>query len=179
MKMLSKTLIGTLMLATTLPVATVPAFAQSRGEVVRSERDVRQEQRELQRERRDVQDARRYGNARDVREERRDVREQRRDVQEARREYREDLRDYRQYRGTNRQAFRGQNFRANFRYQQFRPGVRIAPNYFGQRYVVNNYRNYRLPNPGVRQTWVRHYNDMLLVNQRNGTVIRVIPNFYW
>ncbi|WP_439468311.1 RcnB family protein [Blastomonas fulva] len=179
MKMLSKTLIGTLMLATTLPVATVPAFAQSRGEVVRSERDVRQEQRELQRERRDVQDARRYGNARDVREERRDVREQRRDVQEARREYREDLRDYRHYRGTNRQAFRGQNFRANFRYQQFRPGVRIAPNYFGQRYVVNNYRNYRLPNPGARQAWVRHYNDMLLVNQRNGTVIRVIPNFYW
>ncbi len=179
MKMLSKTLIGTLMLATTLPVATVPAFAQSRGEVVRSERDVRQEQRELQRERRDVQDARRYGNARDVREERRDVREQRRDVQEARREYREDLRDYRQYRTSNRQAFRGQNFRANFRYQQFRPGVRIAPNYFGQRYVVNNYRNYRLPNPGARQVWVRHYNDMLLVNQRNGTVIRVIPNFYW
>ena len=32
---------------------------------------------------------------------------------------------------------------------------------------------------GVRQTWVRHYNDMLLVNTRTGTVVRVIPNFYW
>jgi Ni/Co efflux regulator RcnB len=179
MKMFSKALIGTLMLATTLPVAAVPAFAQSRGEVNRSERELTREQRQLQRERQQLQDARRYGDRRDVREERRDVREQRRDVQEARRDYRQDLRDYRQYRGTNRQAFRGPAFNANFRYQQFRPGVRIQPSYFGQRYVVNNYRNYRLPNPGARQVWVRHYNDMLLVNQRNGTVIRVIPNFYW
>ena len=179
MNIFSKALIGTLMLATTLPVAAVPAFAQSRGEVNRSEREVRQEQRELQRERRDVQDARRYGDRRDVRQEQRDVREQRRDVQDARREYREDLRDYRQYRGNNRQAFRGPAFRANFRYQQFRPGVRIAPNYYGQRFVVNNYRNYRLPRPGARQVWVRHYNDMLLVNARSGTVLRVIPNFYW
>lgn len=179
MKILSKSLIATLMLATVVPVAATPASAQSAGEVNRSQREVRQEQRELQRERRDVQEARRYGNARDVREERRDVQEQRRDVQDARREYRQDLRDYRQYRTSNRTAFRGPAFRANFRYQQFRPGVRIAPNYFGQRYVVNNYRNYRLPTPGPRQVWVRHYNDMLLVNSRNGTVVRVIPNFYW
>lgn len=179
MKMFSKALIGTLMLATTLPVAAVPAFAQSRGEVNRSERELTREQRQLQRQRQQVQEARRYGDRGDVREERRDVREQRRDVQDARREYREDLRDYRQYRGTNRQAFRGPAFRANFRYQQFRPGARIAPTYFGQRYVVNNYRNYRLPNPGARQVWVRHYDDMLLVNARNGRVIRVIPNFYW
>jgi Ni/Co efflux regulator RcnB len=179
MKLISKTLIGTLMLATALPVATTGAFAQSRGEAVRSEREVRQEQRELQRERRDVQDARRFGTQRDVREERRDVREQRRDVQDARQEYREDLRDYRQYRASNRNAFRGPAFRANFRYQQFRPGARIAPTYFNQRYVVNNYRNYRLPNPGARQVWVRHYNDVLLVNSRTGTVVRSIPNFYW
>jgi Ni/Co efflux regulator RcnB len=179
MKIFSKALIGTLMLATTLPVATVSAFAQSRGEVNRSERELTREQRQLQQQRQQLQDARRFGDRRDVREERRDVQEQRRDVRDARQEYREDLRDYRQYRGTNRQAFRGPAFRANFRYQQFRPGVRIAPNYFGQRYVVNNYRNYRLPNPGARQVWVRHYNDMLLVNARSGTVVRVIPNFYW
>jgi len=179
MKTLSKALIGTLMLATTLPVATVPAFAQSRGEVNRSERELTREQRQLQRERQQLQDARRYGDRRDVREQQRDVRDARQDVREARREYREDLRDYRDYRASNRQAFRGPAFRSNFRYQQFRPGVRIAPNYYGQRYVVNNYRNYRLPNPGARQTWVRHYNDMLLVNTRTGTVVRVIPNFYW
>ena len=172
MKIFSKTLIGALMLATVVPVAATPAFAQSRGEVNRSEREVRQEQRQLQRERQQLQDARRFGD-------RRDVREQRRDVRDARQEYREDLRDYRQYRGTNRQAFRGPAFRSNFRYQQFRPGVRIAPNYYGQRYVVNNFRNYRLPNPGARQVWVRHYNDILLVNARNGTVVRVIRNFYW
>lgn len=179
MKLISKTLIGTLMLATALPVATAPAFAQSRQEAQRSQREVRQEQRELQREQRDVQQARRYGTPRDVREERRDVQDQRRDVREARQEYREDLRDYRQYRASNRTAFRGPAFRANFRYQQFRPGVRIAPGYYGQRYVVNNYRAYRLPTPGARQQWVRHYNDMLLINARTGTVIRVIPNFYW
>jgi len=179
MKLISKTLIGTLMMATALPVATAPAFAQSRGEVNRSDRDVRQEQRELQRERRDVDDARRFGDRRDVREERRDVKEQRRDVREAQREYREDLRDYRQYRTSNRDAFRGPAFQSDFRYQQFRPGTRIAPNYYGERYVVNNYRNYRLPNPGARQQWVRHYNDMLLINAGTGTVVRMIPNFFW
>jgi Ni/Co efflux regulator RcnB len=179
MKTLSKALIGTLMLATTLPVAAVPALAQSRGEVNRSERELTREQRQLQRERQQLQDARRYGDRRDVREQQRDVRDARQDVREARREYREDLRDYRDYRARNRSAFRAPAFRSNFRYQQFRPGVRIAPNYYGQRYVVNNYRNYRLPSPGVRQTWVRHYNDMLLVNTRTGTVVRVIPNFYW
>ena len=51
------------------------------------------------------------------------------------------------------------------------------PNYYGQRYVVNNYRNYRLPTPGARQQWVRHYNDMLLVNARNGTVDPRDPQF--
>lgn len=179
MKTLSKALIGTLMLATTLPVATAPALAQSRGELNRSERQLNREQRELQRERQQLQDARRFGNQRDVREQRRDVQEQRRNVRDARRDYREDLRDYRDYRNTNRQAFRGPAFRSDFRYQQFRPGVRIGPNFYAQRYVVNNYRNYRLPNPGPRQAWVRHYNDMLLVNTRSGTVMRVIPNFYW
>lgn len=179
MKLISKTLIGTLMLATALPVATAPAFAQSTREVSSSKRDVLQEQRQLQREQRQLREARRSGDQRDVREERRDVQDQRRDVREARQEYREDLRDYRQYRGTNRQAFRGPAFRANFRYQQFRPGARIAPNYYNQRFVVNNYRNYRLPTPGARQHWVRHYNDVLLVNARTGRVIRVIPNFYW
>ncbi|MFN3820635.1 RcnB family protein [Blastomonas sp.] len=179
MKIFSKALIGTLMLATTLPVAAVPAFAQSRGEVNRSERQLTREQRQLQVQRQQLQDARRTGDRRDVRDERRDVRDQRRDVQEARREYRQDLRDYQQYRGANRQAFRGPAFNANFRYQQFRPGARIGQNFYGQRYVVNNYRNYRLPTPGARQAWVRHYNDMLLVNTRSGTVMRVIPNFYW
>ncbi|WP_373487030.1 RcnB family protein [Blastomonas sp.] len=179
MKLMTKALIGTLMLTTALPVASVSAFGQSRGEVYRSERDLRQEQQRLQRDRQDLRQAQRYGNQRDVREERRDVRDQRRDVRDARQEYREDLRDYNRYRSSNRNAFRAQPFRANFRYQQFRPGVTIAPRFYGQRYVVNNYRAYRLPVPGARQQWVRHYNDVLLINARTGRVLRVIPNFYW
>ena len=38
---------------------------------------------------------------------------------------------------------------------------------------------YRLPPAGRWQRWVRHYDDVLLVDTRRGTVIRVIRHFYW
>ena len=166
MTFLKNALIGGLMLATALPmIAPVAAQAQSRGELHRDRQDIREERRELR-------DARRYGNARDVREERRDVRE-------ARQEYREDLSDYRRYRASNRNAFRGNRFAANFRHQNFRPGAHIAANYYAPRYVVNDYHGYRLPRPGANRIWVRHYDDVLLINTRSGRVVRVIPNFYY
>jgi len=164
MKTLTKALIGTLMLATAMPVVT-PAIAQSRGELRRDQRDIREE-------RRDLRQAQRYGSAKDVREERRDLRE-------ARQEYREDLSDYRKYRAGHRDAFRGPAFRAGFKYRSFRPGVAITRSYYAPRYVVSDYRAYRLPRPGASQIWVRHYNDMLLVNTRTGRVVRVIPGFWW
>lgn len=144
--------------ATLSPLA---AQAQTR-ELQRDRQDVREEQRELR-------DAQRYGD-------RGDVREQRRDVRDARQEYREDWRDYRQ---SNRQVFRGARFNAPFRYRTFNTGVSIGQSYYAPRYRVNNYANYRLPQPGRYQTYVRHYNDVLLVNTRTGRVVRAYRGFYW
>ena len=144
--------------ATLSPMA---AQAQTR-ELQRDRQDVREERRELK-------DAQRYGDRDDVREERREYRD-------AKREYREDWREYKQ---RNRNVFRGNRFNAPFRYRSFNSGVNIGTNYYAPRYRVNNYSTYRLPQPGRFQTYVRHYNDVLLVNTRSGRVVQVYKGFYW
>jgi Ni/Co efflux regulator RcnB len=144
--------------ATLSPMA---AQAQTR-ELQRDRQDVREEQRELRQ-------AQRYGN-------RNDVRNQREDVRDARQEYREDWRDYRQ---KNRKVFQGSRFNAPFRYRTFNNGVAIGSSYYAPRYRISNYSTYRLPQPGRYQTYVRHYNDVLLVNTRTGRVIRAYRGFYW
>ena len=154
-----KLLIGAALLAATLS----PVVAQAQT------RELERDRREIREERRDVKEAKRYGNRSDVREERRDVRE-------ARQEYREDWQNYRQ---RNRNAFRGSRFNAPFRYRTFNTGVSIGQSYYAPRYRVSNYSNYRLPHPGRYQTYVRHYNDVLLVNTRTGRVIRAYRGFYW
>ncbi len=138
------------------------ASAQSTGELRRDRQDIRQEQQ-------DLRQARRTGTARDVRHEQRDVRD-------ARQEYREDWQDHRR---NHREDYRGGAFRAPFRYHSFGNGARISNDYRGSRYQVTNVARWRLPAAGRGQVYVRHYNDLLLVNQRSGTVARVYRNFYW
>lgn len=169
-----KLIASLLIAATALPVIATPAYAQSPGELRRDRRDIREE-------RRDVRDAQRYGTRRDVRDERGDLRN-------ARREYREDLRDrdrrwgnddWRRYRQNNRALYSRGGWNAPFRYQHFRPGTRIRSVYYGPRYVISDPWRYRLPPIGGYQRWVRHYDDLLLIDVRRGTVLRVIPSFYW
>lgn len=125
---------------------------------------------------------------REVNRDRHDIREQRRDVREARQELREDVRDrnrawgrndWRGYRDHNRGIYARGNWNAPFRYTAFRPGIRIAPSYFGSRYYIADPWRYRLPLAGRYQRWVRHYNDVILVDTRRGIVVDVIRNFYW
>lgn len=142
-------------------LSPVAASAQTH-ELRRDRQDIRQEQRELER-------ARRHGTPGQVHE-------QRRDVRDARREYREDWRDYR---SRNRAAFRAPAFRAPFRYHRFSSGSSIDRRYWAPGYRVNNYARYRLPEPGRNQRYVRHYNDVLLVNVRTGRVVRAFNSFYW
>ena len=135
------------------------ALAQTRGEVRESRQDVREEQRELRQ-------AQRYGDRDDVREERRDVRN-------ARQELREDRRDW-------RQESRYQNYRAPFRYQQFRVGATLRSNYYAPAYRPSYDSRWGVPRAGRNLTYVRHYNDLLLVNERNGRVVKVYRNhFNW
>ena len=166
-----KLIIMGLMAATMLP--STAALAQSRGEIRRDVRDLREEQRELQQ-------ARRYGDRGDVREERRDVRH-------ARRELREDLNDRRNwgrndwqsYRYANRGLYARGNWRSPYRYRSFTRGYRIQPAYFGVNFQIHDPWRYRLPMHGGYTRWVRHYDDVLLVDVRRGIVIDVIRNFFW
>lgn len=135
------------------------ASAQTRGEVHESRQDLREEQRELRQ-------AQRYGDRDDVRDERRDVRD-------ARQELREDRRDW-------RQESRYQNYRAPFRYQQFRVGATLRSNYYAPAYRPTWDSRWGVPRAGRNLTYVRHYNDLLLVNERNGRVVKVYRNhFNW
>lgn len=125
---------------------------------------------------------------RELRRDRHNIREQQRDVRQARQEYREDLNDrnrrwrdndWQDWRNRNRGVFARGNWRAPFRYQLFRPGLRIGFDLFGPAYRISDPWRYHLPAPGYNQVWVRHYNDLLLVDTRRGVVIRVIRGFYW
>ena len=122
---------------------------------------------------------------RDVQRDRRELREDRRDLRDDRRDLREDRNrrwgndDWRSWRNSNRGVYSRGNWRAPFRYNAFRAGVRIAPSYYGSSYWINDPWRYRLPAAGYGQRWVRHYDDLLLVDTRRGIVIRVINNFSW
>ena len=138
----------------------VPAVAQAQTrELARDRQDIRQQQR-------DLNQAKRYGD-------RHDVRDAHRDVRDAKREYREDKRDW-------RRDHRYQSYHAPFRYQQFRVGATLRPSYYAPAYRLNHDRRWGVPHAGRNLVYVRHYNDLLLVNVRNGKVVRVYRNhFRW
>jgi Ni/Co efflux regulator RcnB len=170
-EMTMRTLIASLVLAATLtPVA---AQAQSNQELRRDRQDIRAEQR-------DLRQAYRSGDPRAIRD-------QRHDVREARQEFREDLRDrdrawgrndWRGFRDRNPNAYARGNWNAPFRYTAFRPGLRIGQPYYSSRYIVVNPWRYHLPRARPGQQWVRHYNDVILVDTRRGYVIDVNRGFY-
>ncbi len=138
----------------------VPAVAQAQT------REIRNDRKELREEQRDLRNARRYGDSRDVRDARGDVRDARQDLRESQRDWRRDT--------------RYQNYRAPFRYQQFRVGATLRPNYYAPGYRPAWDSRWGVPRAGRNLTYVRHYNDLLLVNERNGRVIKVYRNhFRW
>lgn len=141
---------------------SVSIAATSRGELARDRQDIREEHRDLNR-------AYRHGN-------RHDVRDAREDSRDARREYREDWRDYRR---NHAQVYRRGSWHAPFRYERFGIGRRVPPAYYGSRYVIANPGFYRLPPAYGTQRWVRHYDDVLLIDIRTGIVRNVIRGLYW
>lgn len=171
-----KTILLGLMAAT-----LVPSFAQAQVINPSERRELRRDRQDVRQEQRDVKRAYRSGDPRAVRQEQRELRG-------ARQEYREDARDarrdwgrndWRGYRNTNRNLYRGSGWNAPFRYQSFRPGVRINVGYYAPRYVIADPWRYRLPRAAYNQRWVRHYNDVILVDTRSGRVVDVIRGFYW
>jgi len=172
-----KTILAGLIAATLVPVAA-QAQVIDRGE----RRELRGDRRDIREERRDLNQAYRSGDPRAIRNERRDL-------IGARQEFREDFRDarrdgygrndWRGWRNTNRDLYRGGLWRSDFRYQAFRPGLRIGGGFYGPRYQIADYGRFHLWRPGFNQRWVRHYNDVLLVDTRGGIVVDVLRNFFW
>lgn len=154
------------MVAIVLPVA---AQAQTR--------EIRRDRQELREERRDLRQARRDGDRRDIRRERRDVRDARRELRQDRRDYGRN--EWRGWRNNNRAIYARGNWRSPYRYRTFRPGIAIARHYYSPRYYINDPWRYRLPRHSGNLRWVRHYDDVLLINIRTGRVVDVIRNFYW
>lgn len=159
-----KMILSVLMATVVVPVAAIPVAASAQ-----SARDVRDARKDLQKEQRDLNRAYRQGDRRDIREERRDVRD-------ARRDYDRELREYRQ---SHRSVYARGNWKAPFRYQRWNTGARIGANYYAPRYYIADPQRYRLRPVASNLRWVRHYDDVLLVNIRTGRVVEVHRGFFW
>ena len=140
-----------LIMAGLMATSLLPAAAQAQWIDRGEARELNRDRRDIYEERRDLERAHRYGD-------RRDIRDAREDYREARREYREDYRDARRDWGGGWYAKR---------------------DYYHPRYYVNDWHRYGYVRPSYHQRWVRHGRDLLLIDVRNGYVIRVYRNRYW
>jgi hypothetical protein len=64
-------------------------------------------------------------------------------------------------------------------YQPYSIGWRLWPSYYSSRYWINDPWMYRLPYAPPGYAWVRSWNDAMLVDTWTGTVVDVIPGFFW
>ncbi|MFM5895357.1 MAG: RcnB family protein [Novosphingobium sp.] len=156
-----KILIAALAASTLVPAM---ASAQSAGEVRRG-------QQEVQRDMRDVRQAQKNGDWQKAQRARQEAREDQREVNE----------DWRDYRKSHRQVYQRGTYNAprGMRYRPVTVGYNFQPAFYSSRYQLTNYNTYRLPNPGYNHRWVRYGNDAVMVDIRNGRVLRVISGFFW
>jgi Ni/Co efflux regulator RcnB len=152
--------------------AAIPASAMARDSDYVSRGELRRDRHVVQSEYRDLREAYRRGNHRDIREERREY-------GDARREYREDRGDWREHRRHNQDVYRRGNWHSDHSYRRFNTGHRLDRGYYGSRQIINDPWRYRLPQTHGYSRWVRHHDDVLLVDMRTGHVRNVIRNFFW
>ncbi len=90
--------------------------------------------------------------------------------------------NWRKYREQNRNYFRPGRYYAPYRDRTYRGisiGFSLGAAFFGPRYWINDPWQYRLPAAYGSYRWVRYYDDVLLVDVRNGHVVDVIRDFFW
>lgn len=90
--------------------------------------------------------------------------------------------NWRSYRDRNRNDYRPGRYSAPYRdrnYSRISIGFSLGSGYFGPRYWINDPWRYRLPAAYGSYRWVRYYDDVLLVDLRNGRVVDVIRDFFW
>lgn len=88
--------------------------------------------------------------------------------------------DWRRYRDHHRSLFHLGFYYDPFGwgYQPFSIGYRMWPAYYGNQYWIDPMM-YGLPYAPPGAAWVRYWNDAVLVDVYTGTVIDVIPGFFW
>jgi Ni/Co efflux regulator RcnB len=88
--------------------------------------------------------------------------------------------DWRRYRDHHRSRFHLSFYIDPFGwgYQPFYIGYRMWPSFYGNQYWIDP-ALYGLPYPPPGAAWVRYYNDVLLIDLYSGTVLDVIPGFFW
>ncbi|MEO6153274.1 MAG: RcnB family protein [Croceibacterium sp.] len=121
--------------------------------------------------------------AREVRQGQQEVRRDiaRGDYQEAREDRQELREDWRDYRKAHRSEFRRDAYVSprGMRYRQVAVGAQLNRSFWSRGYQVSDWNRYRLPRPGLNQQYIRYGNDVLLINARNGRVVRVFRDFYY
>jgi Nickel/cobalt transporter regulator len=100
------------------------------------------------------------------------------------RDWRRDNRyDWKSYRFSNRNFYRQPRyydpFGSRYGYQRFSIGIRIGSSYYNDRYWISDPFAYRLPYADGSYRWVRYYDDVLLIDLRNGAVVDIIYDFFW
>ena len=179
------------------PVAEIVNRAAPQRDSVRTERqrdDVRTERRDLRQDgryfdrNRDGRLDRRFDRNDDERIDRRydrnrDGRLDRNQIGRWTNGWRNDNRyNWRKYREQNRNYYRPGRYYAPYRdrnYSRISIGFSLGSAFFGSRYWINNPWQYRLPAAYGSYRWVRYYDDVLLVDVRNGRVVDVIRDFFW
>ncbi len=99
------------------------------------------------------------------------------------REWRNDRRyDWQRYRFSNQNLFRLPRYYSpygyNNSYQRFGIGIYLESLFYGARYRISDPWRYRLPDARWPYEWVRYYDDVLLVDTRDGYVEDVIYDFF-
>jgi hypothetical protein len=89
--------------------------------------------------------------------------------------------NWRDYRNRHRSTFHVGLYYDPFgwNYRPYQIGWRLWPSYYSNRYLINDPYSYRLPYAPPGTTWVRYWNDAILVDTFSGEVIDVIRDFFW
>ena len=90
--------------------------------------------------------------------------------------------DWRGYRQSNRNIYRPGRYYAPDRYHSYRRfsiGIYLGSPFYGSNYWIADPWSYRLPEAYGPYRWVRYYDDVLLIDIRNGYVVDVIHDFFW
>ena len=64
-------------------------------------------------------------------------------------------------------------------YRRVSTGYRLRPAFYSPRYAISDYDYYRVRSPARYHRWIRYGPDLLLVDIRNGRVLRVIPGRFY